>query len=365
MLAVECGRCGRPAELTIPILDARSYTCIDVPACRECYENYSPRIRRGRVEWRRTGAVMLSPPPFILLGSRRAAALLCRVLDRLLSSRIVRALVSSAPYFLLSASALAAGTIIYTTLWYASDAAGVERVRAFYRSNPLVGVGIAGLDPSFPILEALLALALAAAIHEASHAAVLRMHGYDVRRVGLILLGPLPVGAFIEPPGNVEYRMSRRQLLQLAGAGITANILAGLASLGAVFLILMGVVPQSPEALAAAARLLEDPGILLVPPALLSMLGVATPMSAPKGWYTHVVLGPHYALPLSIAQHIFIINVFLGIINALPARPFDGGLILQALLGERLGLKKTYMLSTTLAAAFMASILIVVAVARI
>ncbi len=361
---MECGRCGSRAELTIPLLDGRSYRCIDVPACRRCYEQYTPRVRRGRVEWRRARTVSLHPP-LIVVGSRRAAQALSRLLDRLLRSRVVRALISSAPYFLLSAAAAAAAATIYAALWYLSNGPGVERVRELYRSNPLVGTGVVGLDPALPLLEVALALAVAVTVHEAAHAAVLRMYGYDVRRVGLVLLGPLLVGAFVEPPGNVEYRMSRRQLLQLAGSGIAANILVGLASLGAMLLILMGVVPQSPEALAAAARVLESPLILLVPPALLSLAGVATPMSAPEGWYTHAVLGPHYALPLSIAQHMFILNVALGVLNALPARPFDGGFIFQALLGERLGLRRTYIFSTALTAAFMALLVIVAAAARI
>jgi Zn-dependent protease len=362
---VECSRCGGPADLTIPLFDSRSYNCIDVPACRDCYENYHVRIRRGRIVWSRAGRTTFYPPLILLVGSRRAAKLMSRILDRLISSRLVRLLISTAPYFLLSAAALAAATVAYTTLWYVSNSEGLERVRTFYRSNPLVGTGVVGLDPSFPILETILALAVAMTIHEAAHAAVLRMHGYDVRRVGIILLGPIPLGAFVEPPGNVEYRMPRRQLLQLAGAGITANILVGLASLGAVLLILMGVVPQSPEALAAAARVLENPGILLVPPALLSAAGVASPMTPPEGWYTHTLLGPNYTLPLGIAQYMFIINAFLGVLNALPARPFDGGLIVQALLGDRLGIRRTHALSTTLAIAFLASILLTAVLARI
>jgi membrane-associated protease RseP (regulator of RpoE activity) len=62
---------------------------------------------------------------------------------------------------------------------------------------------------------------------------------------------------------------------------------------------------------------------------------------------------------------MFIINAFLGVLNALPARPFDGGLIVQALLGDRLGIRRTHALSTTLAIAFLASILLTAVLARI
>ncbi len=361
---MDCGRCGSPAELTIPLFDRRSYRCVEVPVCRACYEGYSPRIGKRGLEWRRSRAVSLHPP-LLILSSRRAALLLSRVIDRALHSTIVRALISSAPYVLLAASAAAACLIAYTTIWYLTAGEDVGRVRAFYRSNPLAGTGVVGLDPALPLLEVAIALMVAMTIHEAAHAAVLRMYGHDVRRVGLILLGPIPVGAFVEPPGNLEYRMPGRQLLQLAGAGIAANLLLALASLGAVLTILAGVEPLTPEALAAAARVLESPWILIVPPALLSIAGVATPMSAPEGWYTHAILGPQYALPLSIAQHMFILNLMIGVLNALPAKPFDGGFVIQALLGERLGLRRADMLSTTLTATFMASILLVVVVARV
>jgi len=122
-------------------------------------------------------------------------------------------------------------------------AEAVLRMRAFYMQHPLAGIGVVWIDPLLPLAETLIALFLAVTLHELAHAYILIMYGYDIRKVGVFFMGPIPAGAFVEPPGNVERKTRPREALGLAGAGIYANlIIAGVALTWYVWL-LSGLVP--------------------------------------------------------------------------------------------------------------------------
>jgi len=109
-------------------------------------------------------------------------------------------------------------------------AEAVLRMRAFYMRHPLAGIGVVWIDPLLPLAETLITLFLAVTLHMLAHAYILMMYGYDIRKVGVFFMGPIPAGAFVEPPGNVERKTRPREALGLAGAGIYANlIIAGVA----------------------------------------------------------------------------------------------------------------------------------------
>jgi len=72
--------------------------------------------------------------------------------------------------------------------------------------------------------------------------------------VGVFFAGPIPAGAFVEPPASVESKTRPREALELAGAGIYTNlIIAGIALAGYLWL-LSGLKPQNSEALALLIR---------------------------------------------------------------------------------------------------------------
>jgi len=329
-----CLRCGQPATVLYTLYDPRSGTAQDVPLCEACYSSHAPKLRRGEIVFRKTRWISFYPP-FLLIGSRGAAKATSRALDRMVRSRLLKTLVRAAPYLLLALAAVTSAVIIYSAVWQLMNPDVVQRMRDFYRQHPLVGTGIVGVDPVLPLIESLMALAIGVTLHELAHAFVLRMYGYDVRRVGLIMLGPFPMGAFVEPPGNVERRMTKRQALELAGAGIMANVLvAGIALAGYLWL-LTGLQPQNPDALALLLRYWDRPVLLLMPPLLLSALGVPSITTAPEGWFLHSWLGTGYVWPMSVLHHVFLINFWLGALNAMPLRPLDGGYVVPALVPGR------------------------------
>jgi Zn-dependent protease len=207
---------------------------------------------------------------------------------------------------------------------------------------------VVGIDPLLPLAETLIALFFAVTLHELAHAFILRMYGYEIRKVGVFFLGPIPAGAFVESPGNVERKMKPREALELAGAGIYTNlIIAGIALVGYLWL-LSGLKPQNPEALTLLTRAWNNPVYLFVPPLMLSMLNVPSPTYPPEGWFVHSWLGTSFTFPMSFLHHAFFLNFWLAVMNSLPIRPLDGGYIVPALVKGRIGYRLSAIITTVL-----------------
>jgi membrane-associated protease RseP (regulator of RpoE activity) len=63
-------------------------------------------------------------------------------------------------------------------------------------------------------------------IHEFGHGIQARAHGMRVRSFGLLMLGPLPLGAFAEPQGEELMKAPNRERLRLFAAGPSTNLFA-------------------------------------------------------------------------------------------------------------------------------------------
>ena len=85
---------------------------------------------------------------------------------------------------------------------------------------------IPGVTSFVPFWWPALALILAIVIHEYSHGIQARAHGMSLRSFGLLLLGPLPIGAFAEPEEAEMDRAPKRERLRLFAAGPSINIIA-------------------------------------------------------------------------------------------------------------------------------------------
>ncbi len=85
---------------------------------------------------------------------------------------------------------------------------------------------IPGVTSFVPFWWPALALIIAIVIHEYSHGIQARSHGMSLRSFGLLLLGPLPIGAFAEPEESEMDRAPRRDRLRLFAAGPSINIIA-------------------------------------------------------------------------------------------------------------------------------------------
>ncbi len=85
---------------------------------------------------------------------------------------------------------------------------------------------IPGVTSFVPFWWPVTALIIALIIHEYSHGIQARAHGMQVRSFGLLLAGPLPVGAFAEPEYEEMIRAPRRERMRLYAAGPSINLLA-------------------------------------------------------------------------------------------------------------------------------------------
>jgi len=245
-----CQRCNRPAEKEFTVYNPFRYSYLDVKVCEDCYSNYMPTVKKsGEIVWKGTKPFK-TYVLFTVLGSRRAAAKVSELLDRAVRSWPVRLYVRLSAYAVVVLLVAVVALVVNSTWWYMlNQGTGTfERVRSVYRSNPVTSTWLLGIDPVLPLLEATAPLILAYTLHELGHALFLRFHSYDIRRVGVLFVGPFPIGAFVEPPGAVEGRMGWRQSLQLAGSGVLMNVMLGLAGLAVLHAIMAGIVPLTPEA---------------------------------------------------------------------------------------------------------------------
>ena len=85
---------------------------------------------------------------------------------------------------------------------------------------------IPGVTSFVPFWWPALALVFALVIHEYSHGIQARAHGMRLRSFGLLLVGPIPIGAFAEPEESEMDRAPRSDRMRLFAAGPSINILA-------------------------------------------------------------------------------------------------------------------------------------------
>ena len=87
-----------------------------------------------------------------------------------------------------------------------------------------------GINPIIPFWWPAIAFVGALVIHEFAHALQARAHGMRVRSVGLLMLGPFPAGAFVEPEFEELTKAPRRERARLFAAAPATNMYAGLFS---------------------------------------------------------------------------------------------------------------------------------------
>lgn len=87
---------------------------------------------------------------------------------------------------------------------------------------------IPGVNPIIPFWWPALAIIGALVIHEYGHALQARAHGMRVRSFGLLMLGPLPLGAFAEPEAEELFKAPRRERVRMFAAGPAINLYAAL-----------------------------------------------------------------------------------------------------------------------------------------
>ena len=103
---------------------------------------------------------------------------------------------------------------------------------------------IPGVTSFVPFWWPVLALVFALVIHEYSHGIQARAHGMRVRSFGLLLAGPIPIGAFAEPQMHEMVRAPRRERMRLYAAGPSINIIATYVALIVLSAVASGLVAE-------------------------------------------------------------------------------------------------------------------------
>ena len=89
-------------------------------------------------------------------------------------------------------------------------------------------IAVPGLNPVIPLGWGLFAFIISLVIHEFGHGLQARAHGMRLRSFGLLLLGPLPLGAFAEPEYDELTRAPRKERQRMFAAGPSTNLFLAL-----------------------------------------------------------------------------------------------------------------------------------------
>lgn len=98
-------------------------------------------------------------------------------------------------------------------------------------------VAIPGLSPIIPLGYGIFAFVVCLVIHEFGHGIQARAHGMRVRNFGLLMMGPIPLGAFAEPEYSEISTSPRRERQRMFAAGPATNIFAAL-----ILMVILGHV---------------------------------------------------------------------------------------------------------------------------
>jgi membrane-associated protease RseP (regulator of RpoE activity) len=111
-------------------------------------------------------------------------------------------------------------------------------------------LAIPGVNDFIPFTVAVwFGLLVTMVVHEFGHAFLCRVEGIRVKSMG-VLLAVIPIGAFVEPDEEDQEKTKGLKKMRMFGAGITNNILLGLACFALVVFLLGFAVPvSSPEPL--------------------------------------------------------------------------------------------------------------------
>jgi len=79
-----------------------------------------------------------------------------------------------------------------------------------------------------PIWEALIAIIVLLVPHEFSHGILTRCHKIKLKTAGLLTVGPVPIGAFVEPDDKDMRKHENRERMRIYSAGSFTNIIVAL-----------------------------------------------------------------------------------------------------------------------------------------
>jgi membrane-associated protease RseP (regulator of RpoE activity) len=245
--------------------------------------------------------------------------------------------------------------------------------------TPLIpGAEIHGIY--FPIIPTIIAIFVAALVHEASHGVIFRRNKVSLKSWGFFFLGPF-LGAFVEPDEEEAKRIEYKKQIAAYNAGSAANVVVA----ALAFVILLALTPaysmtiqftnvsivgiinnssayyagvpknatllkidnQTVRSLLDVRKVLENKrpreNVTLVTSKGVYELKLGERNGKPfigilmkqNFKVLHPTLHAIFDWLISIFNWIFAINLGIGIANMLPIYPLDGGKTVHALLEVR------------------------------
>lgn len=145
--------------------------------------------------------------------------------------------------FLFSELIIASGSTIINIFTVASSiAASAPNYAPLSTSIPALAPIIPGID--IPLLAGILSLAVILIVHEFSHGVLSKIYKISIKRVGLVLLGVIPMGAFVEPDENKVLSSEDYKQTNIFIAGVSANFLLTFIFFIFTVIFLIFVVPN-------------------------------------------------------------------------------------------------------------------------
>ena len=109
--------------------------------------------------------------------------------------------------------------------------------------GPTANLLIPGLNQYIPWTYGWLGLVITIIIHEAGHGIIARVYNIRVDSTGIVLLGPLPIGAFVNIERDELNRATLKQKSAVLTAGPLNNMILAVASLLALYLLVSTLTP--------------------------------------------------------------------------------------------------------------------------
>lgn len=108
--------------------------------------------------------------------------------------------------------------------------------------TPGVAPIIPGID--IPLAAGVLSLAIILTIHEFSHGVLARMAKMKIKSIGLLVLGLVPLGAFVEIDEKAVKKLGKEEQNSISAAGISANFIASIVFFLLMFTFFIFIVPN-------------------------------------------------------------------------------------------------------------------------
>lgn len=177
--------------------------------------------------------------PALVLGVFSLARLKNPLFDFVVASVIISSILLNAMHWYIAALegcfgvlAIVAGSLVKNAFDITvgqSNIPGVSPIIPWSRAGQW-GFILPGLGVFVPLGYGLVAMIMLIFVHEFAHGVLARVHGLELKSTGILTLGILPIGAFIEPDEDAFNKSESIKKMRVLAVGSFSNMLLAVAS---------------------------------------------------------------------------------------------------------------------------------------